>query len=32
MIGLAVATSLHLIINFLIQLALLEMTRLPKEG
>jgi len=32
MIGLAAATSLHLIINFLMQLALLEMTRLPREG
>ena len=32
MIGLAVATSLHLIINFLMQLTLLEMTRLPREG
>jgi putative peptidoglycan lipid II flippase len=30
-IGLAAATSLHLIINFLFQLVLLEMTRLPKE-
>jgi putative peptidoglycan lipid II flippase len=32
MIGLAAATSLHLVINFLMQLALLEMTRLPREG
>ena len=32
MIGLAATTSLHLIINFLMQLALLEMTRLPREG
>jgi len=29
---LAVATSLHLIINFLLQLALLEMTSLPRES
>jgi peptidoglycan biosynthesis protein MviN/MurJ (putative lipid II flippase) len=32
MIGLAVSASLHLIINFLMQLVLLEMTRLPREG
>lgn len=31
-IGLAAATSLHLIINFLMQLLLLEMSRLPKKG
>ena len=31
MIGLAVATSLHLVINFLMQLVLLETTRLPKR-
>ena len=31
MIGLAAATSLHLIINFLMQLVLLETTRLPKR-
>lgn len=30
-IGLAVTTSLHLVINFLMQLVLLEMTRLPRE-
>jgi len=32
MIGLAVAASLHFIINFLMQLAVLEMTRLPRES
>jgi len=32
MMGLAVATSSHLIINFLLQLALLEMTSLPRES
>ena len=31
-IGLAATTSLHLIINFLIQLVLLEMTHLPREA
>jgi peptidoglycan biosynthesis protein MviN/MurJ (putative lipid II flippase) len=31
-IGLAAATSLHLIINFLMQLLLLEMSHQPKEG